>query len=236
MLEAILFDLYDTLAYIEIEDYLRTKVQMAAEAGVPAEVFVAQWKRYTRPAARGEILTTEERVARVLRDLGVDPARQLIRRLSQLEVELQEQHVHLFPDTREVLTRLRDKGLKLGLVTNTSLATSKVPDILSIRTFFDTVVFSYAIGVRKPDPAIYLAACKQLAVPPSACLFVGDGNDRELDGAREVGMRTVMVRTKRHELVRAEQSVSYDYQIRSLSELLSIVETLRERVNSEVNP
>ncbi|MFQ6100140.1 MAG: HAD family hydrolase [Anaerolineae bacterium] len=229
MFEAVLFDLYDTLAYIEIEDYLRTKAQMAAEAGVPADAFVAQWKQYTRPAARGEVLTTEERAARVLRDLGVDPTRQLIHRLSQLELDLQEQQVHLFPDTREVLMRLKNKGLKLGLVTNASLSTREVPKILSIRTLFDTVVFSYAIGVRKPDPEIYLTACKRLTVLPSACLFVGDGNDRELDGAREVGMCTVMVGTKRDELVRAEQGILCDYCIQTLSELIPIVETCLRR-------
>lgn len=226
MLAAILFDLYDTLAYIEVEDYLQTKAQMADEAGVPADAFVAQWKQYTRPAARGEILTTEERVAHVLRDLGMDLERSLICRLAQLEVELQEQCVHLFPDAREVLMHLANKGLKLGLVTNTSLTTSEVPEILSIRVFFDVVVFSYAVGVRKPNPEIYLAACERLVVPPSACLFVGDGNDCELDGAHEVGMRTVMVGKERHHLVRAEQSTSCDYRIQNLSELIPIVETI----------
>jgi putative hydrolase of the HAD superfamily len=226
MLKAVLFDLYDTLAYINIKDYLQAKTDMAAEAGVSSEAFVAQWKQYTDPASRGHILTTEERVARVLRDLGVDLTQPLIRRLSQLEANLQEQRVHLFEDTRKVLTHLRDAGLKLGLVTNTSLTTREVPEILSIRAIFDVVIFSYVTGARKPDRTIYLAACEQLAVAPSACLFVGDGNDRELDGAKEVGMRTVMVKTNRHELVRSEQSNSCDFRIQNLTELIPLVEKM----------
>jgi len=158
--------------------------------------------------------------------LQIEPTRQLIHKLSELEIKLQEQHVHLFADTRKVLAHLKSKRLKLGLVTNTSLATTQVPDILSIREFFDVVVFSYLIGILKPEPGIYLAACEQLGVAPTACLFVGDGNDRELDGAHSVGMRTVMVGKQRHELVRAEQSTLYDYRIEKLSELLPIVDIL----------
>jgi len=229
MLQAVLFDLYDTLAYIDIKDYQHFKAQMATEAGLPAEQFVSRWKHYTKPAARGEVLTTEERVARVLRDLQIEPSRHIIHKLSELEIKLQERHVHLFADTRDVLSHLKDKGVKLGLVTNTSLATGTVPDILSIRDFFDVVVFSYAVGVLKPEAGIYLAACERLGIAPTTCLFVGDGNDRELDGARDVGMRTVMVGKQRHELVRAEQSTLCDYRVENLTELIPIVEGLLTR-------
>lgn len=40
----------------------------------------------------------------------------------------------------------------------------------------------------KPDPAIYLLACRRLGVAPEDCVFVGDGGDRELEGAAAVGM------------------------------------------------
>jgi putative hydrolase of the HAD superfamily len=229
MIEAVLFDLYDTLAYIDIRDYLQTKTQMAAEAGVSANALIAQWKQYTHPANRGEVLTVEERVARVLRDLSVEPTKLLIRQLSELEIELQEQRIRLFKDTYKVLELLKGKGLKLGLVTNASLATREVPEILSINCFFDAIVFSYTIGVCKPEPEIYLAACERLMVSPSACLFVGDGNDCELDGAHRLGMQTVMITTNRHELIRTEQSSSFDYRVQNLSKLIPIVANLFDR-------
>jgi putative hydrolase of the HAD superfamily len=226
MLKAVLFDLYDTLAYVDIQDYRHFKSLMAAEAGLTTELFVSRWKHYTRAAARGEILTTEERVARVLRDSQVALTYVLIRKLSELEIQLQEQHVHLFIDAQDTLARLKSQGLRLGLVTNTSLATGNVPNILSIQAFFDTMVFSYAVGITKPEAGIYLAACERLGVAPEACLFVGDGNDRELDGARHVSMRTLMVGQQRHEQLRTEQSNSCDYRVEHLRELVPIVETL----------
>ena len=50
-----------------------------------------------------------------------------------------------------------------------------------------------AIKHHADDPAIYRAASEALGVAPDACVFVGDGNASELDGARAVGMRAVRI-------------------------------------------
>jgi putative hydrolase of the HAD superfamily len=58
----------------------------------------------------------------------------------------------------------------------------------------DVEVFSSEVGLRKPDPAIYLFACERLGVEPSDCLYCGDGAYRELTGATELGMTAVEIR------------------------------------------
>ena len=60
--------------------------------------------------------------------------------------------------------------------------------------FVDVEVFSCETGLRKPDPAIYRAACDRLGVAPERCLYVGDGAYGELTGARAVGMTAYLVR------------------------------------------
>jgi putative hydrolase of the HAD superfamily len=222
-LKAVLFDLYDTLAYIAIDEYRETKDEMAKRAGLPGDTFLETWKQYTRPSARGEVLTVEERVARVLRDLHIEPDIALVQEIAKLEYRLQWEHVKLFDSAKDTIAFLKGAGLKVGMVTNTPNSTRDVLSILGIADFFDTVVFSFAIGVLKPDPRIYLVACENLAVMPAECMFVGDGNDRELDGAHALGMITVMVGQKRDELLRAEQSRYCDYKINDLSELKGIV-------------
>jgi putative hydrolase of the HAD superfamily len=57
----------------------------------------------------------------------------------------------------------------------------------------DVLVFSSEVGLRKPDPRIYLLACRGLGVAPTDCVFVGDGNHRELSGAAAVGMTSVLI-------------------------------------------
>jgi putative hydrolase of the HAD superfamily len=59
---------------------------------------------------------------------------------------------------------------------------------------FDDVVFSYQVGHLKPEPEIYLLACRRLAVSPADAVFVGDGGSDELSGATGVGMRAYAAR------------------------------------------
>lgn len=224
MIKALLFDLYDTLATIDIDVYRATKAEMAKRAGFPADVFLKSWKNYTRPSAQGEVLTVEERVARVMRDLGTFPEIEIVREIATLEYKLQLEDVHLFDTVDESLEYFKRKGLKMGLVTNTPSSTCRVPAILGIESYFDTMVFSFNIGVLKPDPRIYLTACSNLGVKPVECIFTGDGNDCELDGAHSLGMVTVKVGPGRDEVLRHEQSQAYDFRIEKIEGLKEIIE------------
>ncbi|HEX5627201.1 MAG TPA: HAD family hydrolase, partial [Actinomycetota bacterium] len=58
----------------------------------------------------------------------------------------------------------------------------------------DIEVFSCDVGLRKPDPEIYLLAAERLDVRPGGCLYVGDGSYHELSGAAAVGMRPLLIR------------------------------------------
>ena len=58
----------------------------------------------------------------------------------------------------------------------------------------DVEVFSCEVGLRKPEPEIYLAACERLGVEPTRCFYIGDGAYAELTGASAVGMHAVLIR------------------------------------------
>ena len=57
----------------------------------------------------------------------------------------------------------------------------------------DVVAFSFEIGVRKPDPEIYLGATRTLNVQPEECVFIGDGGSREFYGARDLEIATTVL-------------------------------------------
>jgi putative hydrolase of the HAD superfamily len=54
---------------------------------------------------------------------------------------------------------------------------------------FTCAKFSFETGLVKPDPRIYLDDVEQSAVKPEEALFIGDGGDDELAGARSAGLR-----------------------------------------------
>ncbi len=84
------------------------------------------------------------------------------------------------------------KGYTLGLVSN-----GKTPFqeknfyALELTDYFSIIVISEAIGLRKPDPEIYLYTCNQLDCKPSECIFIGDNPKADIEGAKKIGMKTI---------------------------------------------
>jgi putative hydrolase of the HAD superfamily len=88
---------------------------------------------------------------------------------------------------------LRDRGLRIGLVSD---CTSELPDAwprLAVAPFVDAPVFSCVERTRKPDPRLFHAVADRLPADPAACLYIGDGGGRELTGASSIGMRAVLL-------------------------------------------
>lgn len=59
-----------------------------------------------------------------------------------------------------------------------------------VRASFDAVVLSGELGIRKPDPRIFVEAATRIGVAPESCIFVDD-HEPNLEGARGLGMTTI---------------------------------------------
>jgi putative hydrolase of the HAD superfamily len=93
----------------------------------------------------------------------------------------------------ETLRRLREDGYLTGLITVCSEDVETLWPESAFAGLFDAEVFSSRLGISKPDPRIYLACCDELGVEPREAVFVGDGANDELDGARRVGMEAILI-------------------------------------------
>lgn len=92
-----------------------------------------------------------------------------------------------FPDSGSTLRALRDRGLRLGIVSDTGFDLRPALDLLGLSPFLDTVVMSFECGVCKPDAKPFLTACDQLDAHPERTLMVGD-NPLTDSGAVAAGM------------------------------------------------
>jgi putative hydrolase of the HAD superfamily len=99
-------------------------------------------------------------------------------------------------DVLDALIALRQRGLRLGLITACSGDVPIVWDETPLVRSFDATVFSCDVGMCKPDPRIYRLAEDRLACPARDCLYVGDGGHDELAGAQHVGMTAVLLRRR----------------------------------------
>lgn len=99
------------------------------------------------------------------------------------------------PDIKETLEKLRNIGLKLGILSNTFLNAATLEKHLAqfdIAQFFETKIYSYQFNFRKPDSRIFLEAAKRTGCRPENVLFVGDRLDLDIEGAKSAGMQTVL--------------------------------------------
>jgi HAD superfamily hydrolase (TIGR01509 family) len=79
-----------------------------------------------------------------------------------------------YPDTEPTLRALRERGMKIGVVSNVPRDLSDVFAARGLGGLVDAFVHSFQVGAEKPDPRIFRAACERLAVAPAATLMVGD--------------------------------------------------------------
>ena len=93
----------------------------------------------------------------------------------------------------DTLRRLRADGYLLGLVTVCSEDIEVLWPESEFAGLFDAEVFSSSVGYSKPDPRSYLRCCELLGVEPHEAVFVGDGANDELAGARRVGMDAILI-------------------------------------------
>ena len=195
-LRAVLFDAGNTLVFL---DYARLAEGVGAAVGVA--LTGEALARHGPAASRAMELasgTDRERAAAYLEALfllsGVPPES-----LSQVRECLGRMHSerHLWSlvadRSAESLSRLRQAGLKLGVVSNSDGRVEKALEAANLRHYFDVVVDSALVGVEKPDPAIFHAALAPLGIEPAEALYVGDLYEVDILGARAAGLDAVLL-------------------------------------------
>ncbi|HVF31965.1 MAG TPA: HAD family phosphatase [Acidimicrobiales bacterium] len=104
------------------------------------------------------------------------------------------ERIRVHDDVVETVRRLRAAGLRTGVVTNNiKEASAGWRALLPVDELFDVVVDSSAVGVRKPDPAIFAVALDRLGgIAPEAAVFLDDAPGN-VEGARRAGLHAIHV-------------------------------------------
>ena len=103
--------------------------------------------------------------------------------------------LHPYPGTKRTLLKLKEKGLKLAIVSDAPKFKAWLRLVaMKIDDFFDVVLALEDTGRAKPSRMPFRAALKQLKLKPSQCLMVGDRPNIDLKGARQLGMKTCFAR------------------------------------------
>ena len=102
-------------------------------------------------------------------------------------------HFTLYDEVPDVLRALHASGLKIGLISNSHRCLTSFETHFELRGLFAVAVSSVEHGYMKPHPSIFEAALRGAEVTPSESVMVGDSLTHDVDGARRLGMRGVLV-------------------------------------------
>ena len=183
-MRAVIFDLWETLVDWDQVRAARMFDDMAGRLGLTVDEFRARWDTRENPRYIAPI-------REALHAIGVDEeAHDDI-----CEIRLAYNRETLVPRAGvvETLQELRRRGYLLGLITVCSEEVEQIFPETELAGLFDAEVFSNAVRLAKPDPRIYLHCCELLGVEPHEAVFVGDGANDELAGARRVGMDAILI-------------------------------------------
>jgi HAD superfamily hydrolase (TIGR01509 family) len=121
-----------------------------------------------------------------------------------------------YPDTAPTLGVLRERGIRIGVVSNTAHDLRDFFKRARLERYIDAFTFSYEVGVAKPARKIFAVACERLGVPPANTLMVGD--DAVSDGgAADAGLQLYLLGPYAHG------------QARGLARVVQIVDASRAR-------
>ncbi len=106
-----------------------------------------------------------------------------------------QQNWYLEEDALSTLESLKAIGYHLGLISNTSddKNVQVIVDHWGIRPFFEIIITSAALGIRKPDPRIFQVALDHFDVPPQAAVMVGDMLNADVLGANQIGIYSIWI-------------------------------------------
>lgn len=198
-IKAVLFDFSGTLFRIEsTESWLRAVLD-GAELTLPEEDFTravagleaagalpgGSTHPVNVPAHLTELVAVRDVDASRHRAAYTGLARQVALPDERLYDALYDRHMtpaawQPYPDAREVLAGLRERGLPVAVISNIGWDPRPVFAAHDLDRYVDAYVLSYRHGVQKPDARLFTAALDELGVAPADALMVGD--DRRADG------------------------------------------------------
>jgi putative hydrolase of the HAD superfamily len=140
--------------------------------------------------------------------------------------EITQANWHLEEDALSTLQTLRQRGFRVGIISNGAddVNTQTLIDKADIRSYFDYIISSAALGTRKPHPKIFRAALDHFNVPAKQVVMIGDTLDADILGAHQVGMKSIWI-TRRAAETAIQINVKPDAIVSALSEIPPLLST-----------
>jgi putative hydrolase of the HAD superfamily len=210
-IRALLFDINGTLVDIEtderMEQIYRAIGHFLAYQGIALrrgevlnlyfQIMKEQFERHTETYPEYDAVAIWRELldrcgSDVTRSLRPEKLQQMPLFLAELHRGISRKRLVLYPQVREVLDQAKTR-YRLAAVSDAQSAYA-VPELksLGVYEYFDPIIISGDFGYRKPDVRLFQKALDDLQISPSEAIFIGNDRYRDVFGARQLGMKTVL--------------------------------------------
>lgn len=187
MIKLIIFDLWKTLAHKDKDnntvETIRKKFNLRISHKKVAKIFensiqTRKWK------------SEYSAYKNLCKNLGIEETRKNIEKLTKIR-DIREAKAKLYVHVIPMLKNLRKKGYKIGLISNTSVFSVKYIKKTGLLKYIDYPLFSFEIGVVKPELKAFRKILTQYKVKPNEAVMVGDNISDDVIPPRKVGMNSI---------------------------------------------
>lgn len=186
MIKAVIFDMYETLITLyNSPNYFGA--HMAKDMGLEESVFLKDWRPTEEDRSNGTV-TLEEVVEQIMRKHNCY-REDIFQKVVQRRIESKRVcFEHLDPWIIPMLSGLKNRGIKIGLISNCFSEEAELIRKSVLFPYFDAPFMSYEQGIIKPNKEIFYRCMDKLEVNAEECIYIGDGGSFELQVAEELGM------------------------------------------------
>lgn len=241
---AVIFDLGSTLIHFNAEwheIFIQSNQQMidhlqASGVVLDREEFLNQFKArldeyYIQRESEFIEYTTRYILQTLLSEWGYpDVSPGLIESALESWYKVSEANWKTEEDAIPTLELLRDRGYRLGLISNAGddANVQRLVDQAALRPYFDIILSSAKLGIRKPNPRIFEYALNYLETPPFKAVMVGDTLGADVLGAHNAGLLAIWITRRANTPANQahRDTIQPDAVIDTLSELPEVLESL----------
>lgn len=189
MVKAVIFDMYETLITL-CGQKIYMGHEISEDCGIDEPKFREIWDTSDEARATGQ-RTFEDVIEEILRVNNCYDSKLMEKVVAKRRESKEESFNCLHEEIIPMMKKLKEAGIKIGLITNCFNEERDVIVKSELFTYFDGVCMSCVEGMVKPDERIFRLCLERLGLEPSDCLYCGDGGSLELEVAKRLGMKPV---------------------------------------------
>lgn len=187
MIKLIIFDLWKTLAYRDTKQGSTSKMLEVTKVDIPKDQFVKifeeslQTKKWRKEYLAYKLLC---------KNMGLKTTKENVELLMKIRKDA-EKKTKLYGHSIKLLKELRKQGYKIALISNTSVFAIKEIKKTKLLNYIDYPIYSFNVGVIKPNKKIYLEALKTAKCKPKDALMIGDKLIDDVLPPRKLGINAI---------------------------------------------